>query len=62
MSKNMDEYLTSKDIRTVAKAARELDKEELLAGQISTAEFKAKISRSDKEIFMERNHYDRGGK
>jgi hypothetical protein len=56
MADELTDYVKSKDIKTVAKAARELDRQSLLAKVITREEFDQKSRMSDKEIFNERNH------
>lgn len=54
-------YLDGTDMNVVAAAARRLDREAFLAGQISKAHYDENIAKSDKQLFIERNNYrDKG--
>lgn len=47
-------YIDSKDMKTVAAAARRLDHDALLSGNITRDEFVRNLYKSDKELYMER--------
>lgn len=57
------DYLDGTEINVVATAARRLDREAFLAGQISKAHYEETVAKSDEQLFMERNNYrDKGHK
>lgn len=60
---DLRDYLDGTEISVVAAAARRLDREAFLAGQISKAHYDENVTKSDKQLFIERNNYrDKGHK
>jgi hypothetical protein len=57
LSKALIDYLDGTDVKVVAAAARELDRQALLAGQISPEDYKRNMEKSDKTLLLERNRY-----
>jgi hypothetical protein len=50
-------YMDGTDVKAVASAARRLDATAFFRNQMSYKEFQASISRTDEEIFAEREKY-----
>lgn len=60
---DLRDYLDGTEISVVAAAARRLDREAFLAGQVSRAYYEETVAKSDEQLFMERNNYrDKGHK
>lgn len=60
---DLRDYLDGTEINVVAAAARRLDREAFLAGQVSRAYYEETVAKSDEQLFMERNNYrDKGHK
>ncbi len=62
MSQDLIDYLDGTDIHVVAAAARRLDRDSFLAGQMSKAEYDRNVAKSDKQLFIERNNYRNQGR
>lgn len=57
VSRDLFDYLDGTDMHVVAAAARRLDRDAFIAGQMSKAMYDANIAKTDKQLFIERNNY-----